>query len=188
LLEIIYFLGGMPMYQVQPLQIGPAKKDIGLGGRRMRLAGMSEFLAFKLGTEEYCIDIHRVQEIRSYEVPTRLVNAPDFMKGVVNLRGSIVPIVDMRLKFDLPLATYNSLTVVIVLNVGARVIGMVVDGVSDVVSLCPEALLPAPGFAAKIDSDCVLAIGSVMDRMLIVLDIEQLMLGPAIGLTNQSTH
>jgi purine-binding chemotaxis protein CheW len=188
LLEIIHFLGGMPMYQVQPLQIGPAKKDIGLGGRRMRLAGMSEFLAFKLGTEEYCIDIQSVQEIRSYEVPTRLVNAPDFMKGVVNLRGSIVPIVDMRLKFDLPLATYNSLTVVIVLNVGARVIGMVVDGVSDVVSLSPEELLPAPGLAAKVDSDCVLAIGSVMDRMLIVLDIEQLMLGPAIGLTNQSTH
>lgn len=153
-----------------------------------RLANMSEFLAFKLGAEEYCIDILRVQEIRSYEGPTRLINAPDFVKGVVNLRGTIVPIVDMRLKFHLPLVTYDGLTVVIVLNVGTHVVGMVVDGVSDVVSLTPGELLPAPGFTGKIDSDHVLAIGSVQNRMLIVLDIEQLMTSSDIGLTQLSTH
>ncbi|MFA9216294.1 MAG: chemotaxis protein CheW [Sphingomonadaceae bacterium] len=140
-----------------------------------RLAAMSEFLAFKLGAEEYCIDILRVQEIRSYIVPTRLVDAPDFIKGIVNLRGVIVPIVDMRLKFDLPLVTYGSLTVVIVLNLGAQVVGMVVDGVSDVVSFAPDELLPTPALTAKIDNTHVLAIGSIRDRMLIVLDVEELM-------------
>lgn len=140
-----------------------------------RLAAMSKFLAFKLGAEEYCIDILRVQEIRSYIAPTLLVDAPDFIKGIVNLRGVIVPIVDMRLKFGLPLATYDSLTVVIVLNVGSQVVGMVVDGVSDVVSFAPDELLPTPAFTATIDSTHVLAIGSIRDRMLIVLDVEEFM-------------
>ena len=165
-----------------------AAADPGAVARQSRLSSMSKFLVFKLGTEEYCIDILRVQEIRSYVIPTRVVEAPDFVKGVVNLRGVIVPIVDMRLKFALPVVTYDSLTVVIVLNVGARVVGMVVDGVSDVVSLSADELLPAPGFAAKIDNGHVLAIGSVQERMLIVLDIEQLMLSSVIGLDNRSSH
>src|SRR3982750_247340 len=93
-----------------------------------------EFLTFRLGAEEYGIDILRVQEIRSYEAPTRIANAPAFVKGVVNLRGVIVPIVDMRIKFNLTPVNYDSFTVVIVLNIAGRVVGMVVDAVSDVIT------------------------------------------------------
>ena len=143
---------------------------------------LREFLAFKLGAEEYGIDILRVQEIRSYEEPTRIANAPAFIKGVVNLRGVIVPIVDMRLKFNLEQASYDSFTVVIVLTIGRRVIGMVVDAVSDVITLTPEQLRPVPEFNSSIQSDHLLAIGAVEDRMLILVDIEKLMSGAEMGL------
>lgn len=141
-----------------------------------------EFLAFKLGAEEYGIDILRVQEIRSYEEPTRIANAPPFIKGVVNLRGVIVPIVDMRLKFNLEQARYDSFTVVIVLNIGQRVVGMVVDAVSDVITLQPEQLRPVPEFNSTISSDHLLAIGVVDERMLILVDIEKLITSPEMGL------
>ena len=141
-----------------------------------------EFLAFKLGDEEYGIDILRVQEIRSYEKPTRIANAPEFIKGVVNLRGVIVPIIDMRLKFNLEQANYDHFTVVIVLNIGQRVMGMVVDAVSDVITLAPEQLRPVPEFSAGMASEHLLAIGAVDDRMLILVDIEKLMSGAEIGL------
>jgi purine-binding chemotaxis protein CheW len=149
---------------------------------------LREFLAFKLGAEEYGIDILRVQEIRSYEEPTRIANAPSFIKGVVNLRGVIVPIVDMRLKFNLDSASYDSFTVVIVLNVAGRVVGMVVDAVSDVITLTPEQLRPVPGFNSTIDSDHLLAIGAIDDRMLILVDIEKLMTSADMGLVEPSMH
>jgi purine-binding chemotaxis protein CheW len=152
------------------------------------VASITEFLAFKLGSEEYGIDILRVQEIRSYEAPTRMANAPAFLKGVINLRGVIVPIVDMRLKFNLAEANYDGFTVVIVLNIGKQVVGMVVDGVSDVITLTPEQLRPVPEFSSAIDSDHVLAIGSVDKRMLILLDIEKLMTSADMGLVSQATH
>ena len=135
----------------------------------------SEFLTFRLGAEEYGIDILKVQEIRSYEVPTRIANAPQFVKGVVNLRGVIVPIVDLRLKLGCETAEYNSFTVVIVLNLGARVVGMVVDGVSDVITLASDQLRAVPEIASSIGSEHLLAIGSLESRMLILLDIEKLM-------------
>ena len=147
---------------------------------------LREFLAFKLGPEEYGIDILRVQEIRSYEEPTRIANAPPFIKGVVNLRGVIVPIVDMRLKFNLEQANYDSFTVVIVLNIGHRVVGMVVDAVSDVITLTPEQLHPVPEFSSTIASDHLLAIGAIDDRMLILVDIERLMSSAEMGLVEQT--
>lgn len=147
---------------------------------------IQEFLAFKLGTEEYGIDILRVQEIRSYEAPTRMANTPAFIKGVINLRGVIVPIIDLRLKFNLEQANYDSFTVVIVLNIGHQVVGVVVDGVSDVITLAPEQLHPVPEFHSTIDSDHVLAIGSVENRMLILLDIEKLMGSADMGLVAQT--
>lgn len=134
-----------------------------------------EFLAFKLGNEEYGVDILRVQEIRSYEQPTHMVNAPDHVLGVVNLRGVIVPIIDMRIQFGLPEVRYDNFTVVIVLNIGNKVVGMVVDAVSDVITLTPEQLRPAPEISGAIDSSAVLALGTVNDRMLILLDIEKVM-------------
>lgn len=147
-----------------------------------------EFLAFKLGNEEYGMDILRVQEIRSYEEPTRMANAPAFIKGVINLRGVIVPIVDMRIKFNLEKVDYDTFTVVIVLNIGKQVVGMVVDGVSDVITLTPEQLHPVPEFSSAIGSDHLLAIGSVEDRMLILLDIENLMTSAEMGLVVQATQ
>jgi len=147
---------------------------------------IQEFLAFKLGNEEYGMDILRVQEIRSYEPPTRMANMPSFIKGVINLRGVIVPIVDLRLKFNLERATYDSFTVVIVLNIGQRVVGIVVDSVSDVITLAPEQLHPVPEFHTAIDSDHILAIGSVENRMLILLDIEKLMGSSGMGLVAQT--
>ena len=143
-----------------------------------------EFLAFKLGGEEYGIDILRVQEIRSYEKPTRIANAPDFIKGVVNLRGVIVPIIDMRLKLRLAQADYDPFTVVIVLNIGRRIMGMVVDAVSDVITLQPEQLRAAPQFDAGIAGEHLLAIGAIDERMLILVDIEKLMSPAEIGLAD----
>jgi purine-binding chemotaxis protein CheW len=143
---------------------------------------IQEFLAFKLGSEEYGMDILRVQEIRSYEAPTRMAHTPAFIKGVINLRGVIVPIIDLRLKFNLEQATYDSFTVVIVLNIGRQVVGIVVDGVSDVITLAPEQLHPVPEFQSTIDGDHVMAIGSVENRMLILLDIEKLMTSHDMGL------
>lgn len=145
-----------------------------------------EFLAFKLGREEYGVDILRVQEIRSFELPTRMANAPAFILGVVNLRGVIVPIIDMRIKFGMEEVKYNSFTVVIVLNIGKQVIGMVVDGVSDVIALSHEQLRPVPEFSGSLDSQNLLAIGSVGDRMLILLDIEKVMGAHDMGLIAQA--
>jgi len=147
-----------------------------------------EFLAFKLGAEEYGIDILRVQEIRSYEEPTRIANAPPFIKGVVNLRGVIVPIVDMRVKFNLDQVNYDSFTVVIVLNIGSRVVGMVVDAVSDVITLTSEQLRPVPEFNAAIASDHLLAIGAIDERMLILVDIEKLMTSAEMGLVDAAAQ
>ncbi|MBW8894082.1 MAG: chemotaxis protein CheW, partial [Burkholderiales bacterium] len=142
-----------------------------------------EYLTFRLGSEEYGIDILKVQEIRSYEPPTRIANAPAFIKGVVNLRGVIVPIVDLRLKLNCPSAEYNSFTVVIVLNVKNRVVGAVVDSVSDVLELSRDAIKPAPELsAASVDTSFITGIGSVGDRMLILMDIEGLMSSAEMGL------
>jgi purine-binding chemotaxis protein CheW len=145
-----------------------------------------EFLTFRLGAEEYGIDILKVQEIRSYEQPTRIANAPAFIKGVVNLRGVIVPIVDLRLKLNCETAEYNSFTVVIVLNVKGRVVGAVVDSVSDVLELAPGAIKPAPEMHSAVDTSFITGIGSVNDRMLILMDIEGLMTSADMGLMNEA--
>jgi purine-binding chemotaxis protein CheW len=141
-----------------------------------------EYLTFRLDQEEYGIDILKVQEIRGYESPTRVANAPEFIKGVVNLRGTIVPIVDMRLKFHCSKADYNAFTVVIILNLRTRIVGIVVDSVSDVMELPPENFRVAPEVESVIDSGSVLGLGSIGERMLILLDIERLMSGADMGL------
>jgi purine-binding chemotaxis protein CheW len=141
-----------------------------------------EFLSFKLGSEEYGVDILRVQEIRSYEAPTRMANTPEFIKGVINLRGVIIPIIDMRMKFNLREVNYDTFTVVIVLNIGTQVVGIVVDAVSDVITLAPEQLHPVPELSSTVSSEHLLAIGSIGDRMLILLDIEKLMTSAEMGL------
>lgn len=145
-----------------------------------------EFLAFTLGKEEYGIDILKVQEIRGYETVTRIANAPEFLKGVINLRGIIVPIVDMRIKFNLGAPTYDQLTVVIILNLGGRVVGMVVDSVSDVMTLLPEQVRPAPEMDTTFNNDFLIGLGTLEERMLILVDIEKLMSSPEMGLLEHS--
>ena len=152
-----------------------------------------EFLTFRLGAEEYGIDILRVQEIRSYEQPTRIANAPHFIKGVVNLRGVIVPIVDLRMKLGCESAEYNAFTVVIVLNVKGRVVGAVVDSVSDVLELGAASIKPAPEMSSAIDAGYITGIGAIKsgtgddaaERMLILMDIEALMASSDMGLINE---
>lgn len=144
-----------------------------------------EYLTFRLDQEEYGIDILKVQEIRGYEPPTRVADAPEFIKGVVNLRGTIVPIVDMRLKFNCSKAEYNSFTVVIILNLRTRIVGIVVDSVSDVMELPPENFRSAPDVDSVIDSGSVLGLGSIGERMLILLDIERLMAASDMGLASE---
>lgn len=147
-----------------------------------------EFLTFRLGGEEYGIDILRVQEIRSYEAPTRLANAPAFVKGVINLRGVIVPIIDLRLKLACETVDYNEFTVVIVLIVKGTEIGAVVDSVSDVVGLTASNIKPAPQFQGSLDSNYVTGIAKLDDRMLVIMDIEGLMSSDEMGLLLQASN
>jgi len=154
---------------------------------RAAAAAGGEFLTFRLGAEEYGIDILKVQEIRSYEQPTRIANAPAFIKGVVNLRGVIVPIVDLRVKLNCESVEYNGFTVVIVLNVKGRVVGAVVDSVSDVLELGAGTVKPAPDMHTSVDTSFITGIGSINDRMLILMDIEGLMTSADMGLINSAT-
>ncbi len=149
-------------------------------------SGANEFLTFTLGAEEYGIEILKVQEIRGYDAITHIANAPDFIKGVVNLRGIIVPIVDMRIKFNLGNVEYNEFTVVIILNVSGRVMGIVVDSVSDVITLAHEQIKPAPDFSAHMDTGYIIGLGTVSERMLILMDIEKLMSSREMGLIDSS--
>jgi purine-binding chemotaxis protein CheW len=153
-------------------------------------ARVNEFLTFRLGGEEYGIDILKVQEIRGYEAVTRIANAPAFIKGVVNLRGVIVPIVDLRVKFELGEARYDAFTVVIILNVAARVVGAVVDSVSDVLELDGKQIKPAPEFNSMLDSGYITGLGTVDsgegERLLILVDIERLMSSPDMGLLERA--
>ncbi len=144
----------------------------------------SEFLAFTLGQEEYGIDILKVQEIRGYEAVTRIANAPVFVKGVINLRGIIVPVVDMRIKFNLGAPTYDQFTVVIILNINGRIVGMVVDSVSDVTTLTADQIKPAPDMDTTFNSDYLIGLGTIDERMLILVDIDKLMTSPDMGLVD----
>jgi purine-binding chemotaxis protein CheW len=144
--------------------------------------GACEFLTLKLGAEEYGIDLLKVQEIRGYDSVTRIANAPDFIKGVINLRGSIVPIVDLRTWFRLEQAAYDQFTVVIILNVADRVVGVVVDSVSDVLTLDTASIRPPPEFSTTFDTRYITGLGTVDGRMLILVDIERLMASPAMQL------
>jgi purine-binding chemotaxis protein CheW len=161
-------------------------------GSNGRTAQGGEFLTFRLGAEEYGIDILRVQEIRSYEPPTRIANAPSFIKGVVNLRGVIVPIIDLRLKLGCEQVEYNAFTVVVVLNVRGRVVGAVVDSVSDVLELTSGEIKPAPELNSSVDASYITGIGAVKsgqgeevtERMLILMDIEGLMSSADMGLVS----
>lgn len=180
------------MAEVQSINSSVANAN-GTNGRRASQqadAGGQEFLVFTLGAEEYGIDILKVQEIRGYETVTRIANAPAFIKGVVNLRGVIVPIVDLRVKFELGEARYDAFTVVIILNISGRVVGAVVDSVSDVLELDEKQIKPAPEFNSLLDAGYITGLGTVEsgegERLLILVDIERLMSSPDMGLLERA--
>ena len=150
------------------------------------LATQGEYLTFRLGGEEYGIEILRVQEIRSYEQPTRIANSSPFLRGVVNLRGVIVPIIDLRVKLGCATADFNAFTAVIVLNIRGRVVGAVVDSVSDVLALSGEAIKPAPAMNSHVDMSYLTGIANVGERMLILMDIQALMSAADMGLIDHS--
>jgi len=145
-----------------------------------------EYLTFTLGAEEYGMDILKVQEIRGYDTVTKIANSPSFIKGVINLRGVIVPIVDLRIKFKLGEPTYDQFTVVIILNIGNRVMGIVVDGVSDVIQLNSDSLRPAPEFGSILDTRYIMGLGTVDERMIIIVDIEKLMSSQEMALIEEA--
>lgn len=147
-----------------------------------------EYLTYTLGAEEYAIDILKVQEIRGYEAPTTIANAPPFLKGVINLRGTIVPIIDLRIKFALGEPRYDQFTVVIILTLATRTVGVVVDSVSDVLTLAEAQIRPAPEFAGAMNTRYIRGLGTVDDRMLILVDIEHLMTSSDMGLVDEAVH
>ncbi len=144
-----------------------------------------EVLAFTLGQEEYGLNILKVQEIRGYDNVTRIANVPDFIKGVVNLRGIIVPIVDMRIKFNIGKPVYDQFTVVIILKIAERTLGIVVDSVSDVVTLEQGQIKPPPSLGSAMNTDYLIGLGTLEQRLLIVVDIERLMSASEMGLVAQ---
>ena len=170
----------------------PNSAQTGANMAQAFVSSLHECLSFRLGSEEYAIDILKVQEIRGYEPSTRMVGTADFVKGVLNLRGVIVPIIDLRMKFGMPEAHYNALTVTIILKLDRRVVGVVVDAVSDVIDLEPEQIKAAPAFDGHVDSGSVVGIASIAatqelrERMMILLDVEKLMCDPSMGLVEQT--
>ena len=145
-------------------------------------ADAGQYLTLRLGEEDYAIDIMRVQEIRSYEEPTRMANSPSFIKGVINLRGVIVPIIDLRMKLNISKVDYTEFTVVIILNIKGVVTGAVVDAVSDVVTLDAQMIKPAPQFESAVDARFILGIANVGERMLIVMNMETLLSNAEMGM------
>ena len=150
-------------------------------------APVGEYLTFTLGSEEYGIEILKVQEIRGYDAVTKIANTPDFIKGVINLRGTIVPIVDLRLRFNIGKVEYNEFTVVIILNLSGRIVGIVVDGVSDVITLQAAQLRAVPDLVSTIDTKYLVGLGTVDDRMLILVNIESLMNSQEMALIDGAT-
>lgn len=147
-----------------------------------------EFLTFVLGEEHYALDIMAVKEIRGYEPVTRIANAPGFIKGVLNLRGDIVPIVDLRMKFNVGEASYTEFTIVIMLNVEGRIVGVVVDGVSDVIALAEEEIRPPPEFGVAFDSQYLVGLATIDEQLVILVDIEKLISSEELSLFEQKQN
>ncbi|HED34865.1 MAG TPA: chemotaxis protein CheW [Gammaproteobacteria bacterium] len=139
-----------------------------------------EFLTFFLAGEEYGVDILRVQEIKGWDSVTNIPNTPDYIRGVINIRGSIVPIIDMRLRFNLEMKEYDATTVVIVLNVvkngkANRTMGVVVDAVSDVYNVPADDVKASPDFGTAVDTEFVTGLATIDEKMIIVLDIDHML-------------
>ncbi len=151
-----------------------------------------QYLTFILGVEEYGVDILRVQEIKGWDTATEIPNTPDYIQGVMNLRGIIVPIIDLRKRFDLEKVDYGKTTVVIVLKIKSndkeRTMGFVVDAVSDVYDVSDEQLKPPPDFGCKVGTEFVKGLATMDEKMIILLDIDLLMNNGVLQDTEQVEH
>ena len=150
-------------------------------------ADAQQFLTFKLAGEEYGVGILTVQEIRGWSSVTKVPHTPSWLLGVINLRGVVVPIIDLRVKFHAS-AEYNDTTVVIILTVATRVVGVVVDGVSDVITLGAAQIKPAPSLGSGSDTSHIIGFGTLDERMRILMDVEKLMAGADMGLVDKAIH
>jgi purine-binding chemotaxis protein CheW len=138
-------------------------------------ATTSQFLTFLLGAEQYGVEILKVQEIRGYSTVTPIPNTPTHIKGVINLRGTVVPVVDLRAKFLMDATEYNKFTVIIVVTVGEKVIGLVVDAVSDVLDIPAGEMRVAPDFGVRVDTKFISGMATISERMTVLLDIDRLL-------------
>ncbi len=135
----------------------------------------SQFLTFLLGAEQYGVEILKVQEIRGYSAVTPIPNTPPYIKGVINLRGTVVPVVDLRAKFSMEATEYNKFTVIIVVTLGRKVTGLVVDAVSDVLDVPPSEMRAAPDLGTRADTRFISGMATIGDRMTVLLDIDRLL-------------
>lgn len=135
----------------------------------------NQFLTFTLGDEEYGIDILKVQEIKGYSTITRIPRAPSYIKGVMNLRGTIVPIIDLRNKFGLEPTDYDQFTVIIVVVVQGRAMGLIVDTVSDVLNIPASDIQPTPEFSGSVDTSFISGMGKAGEKLIILLDVHKVL-------------
>jgi purine-binding chemotaxis protein CheW len=149
--------------------------------RDVNEADTQQFLTFRLAGEEYGVGILSVQEIRGWSAVTAIPHSPAWLLGVINLRGQVVPVIDLRVKFNYAKAEYNEFTVVIILNLKDRVVGIVVDGVSDVITLAHEQIKPAPSLGSNTDTSHIIGFGTLDERMRILMDVEKLMASADLG-------
>ncbi len=167
------------------MEAAAIKQDTSGAADAFTTAGLMQYLTFTLGKEDYGVDILRVQEIRGWHQVTRVPNAPAHMLGVLNLRGTIVPIIDMRMRFNLDKVEYNPITVIIVLSIqtpkGNRVFGIVVDSVSDVLDVASKDIKATPDFGIAVNTDFISGLATVNERMVIVLDIDKLLSGDELA-------
>jgi purine-binding chemotaxis protein CheW len=152
-----------------------------------------KYLTFVLATEEYAVDILRVQEIKGWNKVTKIPNTPDYICGVINLRGTIVPIIDLRLRFSLEEQSYGAMTVVVVVKVRSdknkeRIMGIVVDAVSDVYDVPENQIQPPPDFGSVISTEFVKGLATVDEKMVIILDIDRLLNSKELALVESIAH
>ncbi|HHY37278.1 MAG TPA: chemotaxis protein CheW [Firmicutes bacterium] len=140
-----------------------------------------QLVVFRLGSEEYGVDILQVQEIKRMLDITRVPKAPGFIEGVINLRGQIIPVLDLRRRFGFPAAERTPDSRIIVVNIGDLVIGLIVDTVLEVISLPKEAISPAPALVTGINNDFLAGIGDLGERLLIILNLEKILAVDELG-------
>lgn len=135
----------------------------------------NQFLTFRLDEQEYGLELFKIQEIRGYAPVTPIPNVPAHVRGVMNLRGTVLPVVDLRMKFRLPPIEYNKFTVIVIAVVAGKMVGLLVDAVSDVLNVSPDQLRAAPDFGAAVDTQFINGVFQTRDHLAVALNLERLL-------------